>query len=141
MPRPAPPAVLLPTVVAKAVTAHRSLRNADALPRARSGTSTDEMRKAAKRLRYAAEAIRPCEVARRSGWSSRSRPSRSCSASTRTPWWPGGCCASWVVRAGRGRNGFAFGWPTATSRHAPAGGGPARPHLAKLRRRARAVTG
>ena len=45
------------------------------------------MRKAGKRLRYAAEVSEPgAGEARRSGWSRRSRRSRSCWASTRTPY-------------------------------------------------------
>ena len=82
-----PARVLLPTAVAKAVKrADRALREADARP---PGPERDEhlheMRKAAKRLRYAAEASARCGLGGRSGWSSRSRRSRTCSVSTRTP--------------------------------------------------------
>ena len=52
----------------------------------------------------------PRWASRPSGCASSSSRCRSCSATTRTPWWPGRCCASSGHRCSQeGGNGFTFG--------------------------------
>jgi CHAD domain-containing protein len=140
-----PAGVLLPTVVAKAVKrAGRSLRNADAQA---AGPERDEhlheMRKAAKRLRYAAEAIRPVQ----------GRAAKRLVRQVKAVQELLGEHQDSVVARGllrelgaaapaEGGNGFAFGWlmrdEQARAERAEA---QLDPTWAKLRRRARAVTG
>ena len=141
----APARVLLPTVVAKAVRrANRSLRNADALA---AGPERDEhlheMRKAAKRLRYAAEAIRPV----------RGRPAKRLVRQVKAVQELLGEHQDSVVARGLlrelgasalagGGNGFAFGWLMRDEQaRAERVEAQLDPTWAKLRRRARAVTG
>ena len=135
----------LATVVAKAVRrANRSLRNADALA---AGPERDEhlheMRKAAKRLRYAAEAIRPV----------RGRPAKRLVRQVKAVQELLGEHQDSVVARGLlrelgasapagGGNGFAFGWLMRDEQaRAERVEAQLDPTWATLRRRARAVTG
>jgi CHAD domain-containing protein len=137
--------VLLPTVVAKAVKrANRSLHNADALA---SGPERDEhlheMRKAAKRLRYATEAIRRV----------RGRPAKRLVRQVKAVQELLGEHQDSVVARGllrelgasapaEGGNGFAFGWLMRDEQaRAERVEAQLDPTWATLRRRARAVTG
>jgi CHAD domain-containing protein len=140
-----PAGVLLPTVVAKAVKrAGRSLRNADAQA---AGPERDEhlheMRKAAKRLRYAAEAIRPVQ----------GRAAKRLVRQVKAVQELLGEHQDSVVARGllrelgaaapaEGGNGFAFGWLMRDEQaRAERVEAQLDPTWAKLRRRARAVTG
>ena len=140
-----PARVLLPTAVAKAVKrADRALREADARPR---GPERDdhlhEMRKAAKRLRYAAEALRPLRPRQAKRLVKQIKAVEDLLGEHQDSVVARGLLRGLGAAAtAEGGNGFAFGWlmrdEQARAERVEAELDPA---WAKLRRRARKLTG
>ena len=140
-----PARVLLPTAVAKAVKrADRALREADARP---PGPERDEhlheMRKAAKRLRYAAEALRPVRPRQAKRLVKQVKAVQDLLGEHQDSVVARGLMRELGAAAtAEGGNGFAFGWlmrdEQARAERVEAELDPA---WAKLRRRARKLTG